>query len=91
MDLENKVPEEEKDKNKKPVEETAEKPVTEQPAPDDKQADENGEGAAAVRMPVKKDRARRSFVSYPFFLIEAMTTLLGASVILFSWRSTILL
>ena len=46
MDLENKVPEEEKDKNKKPVEETAEKPVTEQPAPDDKQADENGEGAA---------------------------------------------
>ena len=46
MDLENKAPEEEKDKNKKPVEETAEKPVTEQPAPDDKQADENGEGAA---------------------------------------------
>ena len=49
MDLENKAPEEEKDKDKKPVEETAEKPVTEaeQPAPDDKQADENGEGAAA--------------------------------------------
>ena len=50
MDLENKTPEEEKDKNKKPVEETAEKPDTktaEQPAPDDKQADENGEGAAA--------------------------------------------
>ena len=50
MDLENKVPEEEKDKNKKPVEETADKPDTktaEQPAPDDKQADENGEGAAA--------------------------------------------
>ncbi len=94
MDLENKAPEEEKDKNKKPVEETADKPDTktaEQPAPDDKQADENGEGTAAVRMPVKKDRARRSFVSYPFFLIEAMTTLLGASVILFSWRSTILL
>lgn len=50
MDLENKVPEEEKDKDKKPVEETADKPDTktaEQPAPDDKQADENGEGAAA--------------------------------------------
>ena len=49
MDLENKVPEEEKDKDKKPVEETADKPdtKTEQPAPDDKQADENGEGAAA--------------------------------------------
>lgn len=50
MDLENKAPEEEKDKDKKPVEETAEKPDTktaEQPAPDDKQADENGEGAAA--------------------------------------------
>ena len=49
MDLENKVPEEEKDKDKKPVEET-DKPDTktaEQPAPDDKQADENGEGAAA--------------------------------------------
>lgn len=93
MELENKAPtpDEEKDKYKKPVEETAEKPVTEQPASDDKQADENGEGAAAVRMPVKKDRARRSFVSYPFFLIEAMTTLLGARVILFSWRSTILL
>lgn len=50
MDLENKAPEEEKDKDKKPVEETADKPDTktaEQPAPDDKQADENGEGAAA--------------------------------------------
>lgn len=50
MDLENKAPEEEKDKDKKPVEETAEKPDTktaEQPAPDDKQADENGEGAVA--------------------------------------------
>ena len=50
MDLENKAPEEEKDKNKKPVEETADKPDTktaEQPVPDDKQADENGEGAAA--------------------------------------------
>ena len=49
MDLENKAPEEEKDKDKKPVEETADKPDTktaEQPAPDDKQADENGEGAA---------------------------------------------
>lgn len=47
MDLKNKAPEEEKDK--KPVEET-EKPDTktaEQPAPDDKQADENGEGADA--------------------------------------------
>jgi hypothetical protein len=50
MNLENKAPEEEKDKDKKPVEETADKPDTktaEQPAPDDKQADENGEGAAA--------------------------------------------
>lgn len=50
MDLENKAPEEEKDKDKKPVEETADKPDTktaEQPVPDDKQADENGEGAAA--------------------------------------------
>ena len=50
MDLENKAPKEEKDKNKKPVEETADKPDTktaEQPVPDDKQADENGEGAAA--------------------------------------------
>lgn len=50
MDLENKAPEEEKDKDKKPVEETADKPDTktaEQPAPDDKQADENGEGADA--------------------------------------------
>lgn len=49
MDLENKAPEEEKDKNKKPIEETADKPVTEteQPAPDDKQAGENGEGADA--------------------------------------------
>ena len=49
MDLENKAPEEEKDKDKKHVEETADKPDTktaEQPAPDDKQADENGEGAA---------------------------------------------
>lgn len=48
MDLENKAPEEEKDKDKKPVEETADKPMTEteQSAPDDKQADENGEGAA---------------------------------------------
>lgn len=44
MDLENKVPEEEKDK-KTEAEQT--EPKTEQPAPDDKQADENGEGAAA--------------------------------------------
>ena len=44
MDLENKAPEEEKDKK---AAEEAEKPETEQPAPDDKQADENGEGAAA--------------------------------------------
>ena len=46
MDLENKAPEEEKDKK---TAEEAEKPETEteQPAPDDKQADENGEGAAA--------------------------------------------
>lgn len=44
MDLENKAPEEEKDKK---TAEEAEKPETEteQPAPDDKQADENGEGA----------------------------------------------
>lgn len=93
MDLENKVPEEEKDKYKKPEAEAEQtEPKTEDaPASNDKQAGENDEGAAAVRMPVKKDRARRSFVSYPFFLIEAMTTLLGASVILFSWRSTILL
>lgn len=44
MDLENKVPEEEKDK-KTEAEQT--EPKTEQSAPDDKQADENGEGAAA--------------------------------------------
>lgn len=46
MDLENKAPEEEKDKK---TAEEAEKPETEteQPAPDDKQADENGEGADA--------------------------------------------
>lgn len=44
MDLENKVPEEEKDK-KTEAEQT--EPKTEQPAPDDKQADENGEGADA--------------------------------------------
>lgn len=44
MDLKNKAPEEEKDKK---TAEEAEKPKTEQPAPDDKQADENGEGAAA--------------------------------------------
>jgi hypothetical protein len=44
MDLENKVPEEEKDK-KTEAEQT--EPKTEQPAPDDKQADVNGEGAAA--------------------------------------------
>ena len=42
MDLENKAPEEEKDK-KTEAEQT--EPKTEQPAPDDKQADENGEGA----------------------------------------------
>ena len=50
MDNENTIPTEEKDKDKKPVEETAEKPdakTAEQPAPDDKQADENGEDAAA--------------------------------------------
>ena len=44
MDLENKAPEEEKDK-KTEAEQT--EPKTEQPAPDDKQADEDGEGAAA--------------------------------------------
>ena len=44
MDLENKAPEEEKDK-KTEAEQT--EPKTEQPVPDDKQADENGEGAAA--------------------------------------------
>ena len=44
MDLENKAPEEEKDK-KTEAEQT--EPKTEQSAPDDKQADENGEGAAA--------------------------------------------
>lgn len=50
MDNEKKAPEKEKDKDKKPVEETADKPDTktaEQPVPDDKQADESGEGAAA--------------------------------------------
>ena len=44
MNLENKAPEEEKDK-KTEAEQT--EPKTEQSAPDDKQADENGEGAAA--------------------------------------------
>ena len=44
MDNEKKAPEEEKDK-KTEAEQT--EPKTEQPAPDDKQADENGEGADA--------------------------------------------
>jgi hypothetical protein len=45
MNLENKAPEEEK--NKKTEAEQTEPKTAEQPAPDDKQADENGEGAAA--------------------------------------------
>lgn len=49
MDLENKAPEEEKDKDKKPEAEAEQtEPKTEDaPASDDKQAGENGEGAAA--------------------------------------------
>ena len=65
MDLENKVPEEEKDKNKKPVEETAEKPVTEQPAPDDKQADENGEGADAQPEQAEQEAPAEETASEP--------------------------
>ena len=44
MDLENKALEEEKDKK---TEAEQIEPKTEQPVPDDKQADENGEGADA--------------------------------------------
>ena len=67
MDLENKAPEEEKDKDKKPVEETAEKPVTEaeQPAPDDKQADENGEGADAQPEQAEQEAPAEETASEP--------------------------
>ena len=61
MDLKNKAPEEEKDKDKKPVEETAEKPDTktaEKPASDDKQADEYGESAAAQPKQVSRSAGR---------------------------------
>lgn len=68
MDLENKAPEEEKDKDKKPVEETADKPETktaEQPAPDDKQADENGEGAAAQPEQAEQETPAEETASEP--------------------------
>ena len=56
-----------KRRRKKPVEETAEKPVTEaeQPAPDDKQADENGEGADAQPEQAEQEAPAEETASEP--------------------------
>lgn len=65
MDLENKAPEEEKDKK---TAEEAEKPDTktaEQPAPDDKQADENGEGADAQPEQAEQEAPAEETASEP--------------------------
>ena len=62
MDLENKAPEEEKDKKTK-AEQT--EPKTEQPAPDAKQADENGEGAAAQPEQAEQEAPAEETASEP--------------------------
>lgn len=67
MDLENKVPEEEKDKNKKPEAEAEQtEPKTEDaPASDDKQAGENGEGADAQPEQAEQEAPAEETASEP--------------------------